>query len=254
MQTVGDIYAAIDRAAPFASAMDFDNAGLLVGSRTQPVHRVLLALDITPSVVCEAVEKGVQLIVSHHPVIFHPLRRVEEGSPVYLLAQAGLAAICAHTNLDLADGIGVNDALAKKLGLENIRKLPGDESGLLRMGELPVPRDGGEFLRDIKQFLSCGSVQATAVPETVQRMAVCGGAGGDFALVAKEAGADLYLTGEAKHNELLEAAAVEMPMAVCGHHATEFPVLAVLQAYLQKAFPQMAFLLTRHTREPYTVI
>lgn len=116
MTLVGDIFDFMCSFAPPALAEEWDNVGLLCGGRETPVSRVLIALDITPAVAAEANKKGAQLVVSHHPVIFHPLRAVEEGSAVWLLVQGGVSAICMHTNLDLCEG-GVNDALAETLGL-----------------------------------------------------------------------------------------------------------------------------------------
>lgn len=119
MITIGDIYDDIDSFAPFSTALGFDNVGLLVGSRKDPVERILVALDITPAVIEEAKRQGAQLIVSHHPVIFQPLRRLSRDSIPYQLAQAGIGAVCAHTNLDMARG-GVNDCLGETLGLKNL--------------------------------------------------------------------------------------------------------------------------------------
>ncbi len=117
MTTVKQINCFIDQIAPFETAMDFDNCGLLVGDPVGTVTSVLLSLDITEEVVKEAKEKGAELIISHHPVIFKPLKRLMNGDIPYLLAKEGIHAICAHTNLDMADG-GVNTCLADCLGLQ----------------------------------------------------------------------------------------------------------------------------------------
>lgn len=119
---VADILNKINSIAPFALTMDFDNTGLLVGDPTQPVKKALVALDCTMEAISEAKKMGAQLIVTHHPVIFHPLKKVTAGSVVYRLVQEGISVISAHTNLDIAGG-GVNDCLAQKLGLENITGL-----------------------------------------------------------------------------------------------------------------------------------
>ncbi len=119
MITIGEIYDYIDGFAPFSTALGFDNAGLLVGSRNDTVEKILVALDVTPAVIEEARQQGAQLIVSHHPVIFQPLRRLSRDSIPYRLAQAGIGAVCAHTNLDMAQG-GVNDCLGETLGLKNL--------------------------------------------------------------------------------------------------------------------------------------
>ena len=111
MSTVKDIYNYIDKIAPFNSAMDFDNCGMLVGNYSAVVNKVLLSLDITSSVIQEAKEIGANLIISHHPVIFNPIKRLDSNSMPYLLAKNDINAICAHTNLDMVEG-GVNSSLA----------------------------------------------------------------------------------------------------------------------------------------------
>ena len=122
MSNVTQIYRAIDELAPFWLTMDFDNTGILVGDRQQTVSRALLALDCTCSVVQEAAQRGAQLIITHHPVIFNPIKRVNEDTVVYQLIRAGIAVISAHTNLDIAQG-GVNDVLAQTIGLQACRGL-----------------------------------------------------------------------------------------------------------------------------------
>ena len=114
--TVGDIYGFINEIAPFSLQQGYDNSGICAGSRKSPVSRVLTALDITGAVVEEAAEKGCELVLSHHPVIFRPLRTLSPENPAVKLAVRGIAAICMHTNFDSAEG-GMNDILAAKLGL-----------------------------------------------------------------------------------------------------------------------------------------
>ena len=137
MATVLDIYRYLDKKAPFSLQMSFDNAGFLVGRGESLVKRSMVALDITEEVIEEAKEVGCQLIVSHHPIIFHPAKTVTDKDPtgrcLLALAENHIAAVCAHTNLDMVEG-GVNDALAKKLGLTETEFL--DENGVDR--EAPV--------------------------------------------------------------------------------------------------------------------
>ena len=124
-----EVYRALDGWAPFETQMDFDNAGFLVGRGERPVSRVLVALDITEQVVEESGLWGAQLVVSHHPVIFHPVKTITDASPLgrtlLRLAELGIAAICAHTNLDAAQG-GVNDVLAHRLALVDTAMLHQD--------------------------------------------------------------------------------------------------------------------------------
>ena len=156
MAIVNDIYAFLNEIAPVRYQMDFDNAGFLVGDGGTAVKKALLALDITDDVIAEAVELRAQLIVSHHPLIFTPLRHATTddlaGRKVLTLAQHGISTICMHTNLDIADG-GVNDALMAALGAEVTGGLEPagtavDGSALTcgRIGKLPEPMTMAEFL------------------------------------------------------------------------------------------------------------
>lgn len=129
MPSLEDVYNAVNTLAPFELAMDWDNAGLLIGGKDDPVTRALVALDVTDTVLDEAVRTKAQLLVTHHPVIFHPIKRIETGSLPYRLIQSGIGVISAHTNLDIAEG-GVNDRLAQALGL-------GCVEGLEETGESP---------------------------------------------------------------------------------------------------------------------
>lgn len=144
MSTVLQIYEAIDRLAPFSLSMDFDNTGILVGDRQKKVERALLALDCTKEVLRQAKELGAQLIITHHPIIFHPIKRVNEDSLVYHLLRSDIAVISAHTNLDIAQG-GVNDLLAKRHRLERLPWLAADGCAgniFPRQDRQPSRRDG----------------------------------------------------------------------------------------------------------------
>ena len=124
--TVNDIYSFLNEFAPFDTACDFDNAGLLIGAKDAEVDKCIIALDCTEAVVDEAIQKGAQLIITHHPVIFSGLKSVLADSLVYRLIENNISVISAHTNLDIADG-GVNDCLAKALGLKDVKKIVCDD-------------------------------------------------------------------------------------------------------------------------------
>ena len=137
MTSVQEILGFLNELAPFDTQESWDNSGLLIGSADQAVTVAALALDITTETVQLAQQAGAQLLISHHPVIFHPIKRVQANDPVYALIAAGLTAVCAHTNLDAAQG-GVNDCLAQLLGLQNVESLPLPSTQLLlRRGTLP---------------------------------------------------------------------------------------------------------------------
>ena len=243
MTTAGEIYAYIDRFAPFHTAMDFDNPGLLVGDQDAPVTSVLLALDITAAVVKEAEKAGCQLIVSHHPVIFHPLKRLGSHDAPYLLAKAGISAVCAHTNLDLAEG-GVNTCLADRLELGQVRPLKEYENtGLAEglIGSLERELSPELFAEFVKEKLGCGGLKYTCGRRAVKTVALCGGAGAYLLYDAVSAGADAFVTADTKHHELLAADELGLTLVDAGHFCTEDVVIEPLLEKLRSAFPSVKF-------------
>ncbi len=240
MPTVKDIYSAIDSLAPFNTALEFDNAGLLVDRFGDEVKTVAVCLDITADRVNEAKNIGAELIVSHHPVIFSPLKKLDTASPVYALASINIAAICAHTNLDAASG-GVNDALADALGLTDTEPLSdGDDRypPMARMGFVPE-MTADEFALYVKTKLNLGGVKFVPSKGTVKRVAVCGGAGEDFIFSAMANRCDALVTGESKHHINLIAKQNGFGFYACGHFATEQVVKARLAEYIKTEFPQL---------------
>lgn len=191
MATVKDVWNLLDRKAPFRTQMDFDNAGFLVGRGDQQVTRVLVALDITPEVIREAAEKGCQLILAHHPVIWGKVGQITDetatGRKVLALIEQGIAAICAHTNLDAAEG-GVNTALALRLGLRDQVPLAVDGTdeagrpyGVGRVGQLEGgPMTVDHFARRAKETLGLSGIRVLDAGVPVQRVAVGGGACGSM--------------------------------------------------------------------------
>ncbi len=255
MSTVFDLYSAIDQFAPFSLSMDFDNTGILVGDRHQPVSKVLLALDCTMDVVNYAKEIGTQLIITHHPVIFHPIKRVNEDSVVYHLIRSQIAVISAHTNLDIAEG-GVNDVLAQAVGLQNISGLelldPAAQSYLGRIGTLSNPISASEFAALVKESLHARSVKFADAGNKIQKVALCSGSGADCLASALAAGADALLTSEVKQHEYLNAAAAGISIFDAGHFDTEDIVIETLKEKLAGIFPDITFC-TTHTCPIYAI-
>lgn len=250
MSTVTHIYDAIDRLAPFWLTMDFDNTGILVGDRNREVSCALLALDCTPAVVEQAKQLGAQLIVTHHPVIFHPLKRVNEDAVVYQLIRSDIAVISAHTNLDIAQG-GVNDALASAIGLRDCRglELLNEQTGawLGRIGTLPEPLSPEAFAAHIKACLNASSIKFSAAPRVIRTVALCSGSGADCLDAAISAGADALLTSEVKQHEYLAAAAAGISIFDAGHFDTEDIVIEPLRDYLAKEIPDVHFFTTHRS-------
>ncbi len=230
--TVGEVYAFLQNRAPFETAEAYDNAGLLVGSAEMPADRILVTLDITPAAVRAAEERDAGLIVSHHPVIFHPLRRLSADSVPFLLASNRIAAICAHTNLDRAAG-GVNDLLATALGLSGVQSAP---DGICRIGTLPRPMSPEDFAAYVGGRLGT-PVRMREGDTLLERVAVCGGAGGDFLIpLLQEGGAGAAVTGELKHHEWL-ALPSGVTVVEAGHYHTEICMAEGMARWLREAFP-----------------
>ena len=227
-----DILQALDKKAPFSLAEEWDNVGLLIGSADHEVSRVLVTLDATVGAIEAAKAVGAELIVTHHPVIFSPLKELDSNGIPYALAAAGIDVISVHTNADKANG-GVNDVLAARLGLNDLRTT---EDGFCRIGTLGEPTDATSFAKTVAETLD------TAVRVNdgglIRTVAVCGGSGGDF--ITPLAGEiDAFVSGEVRHHQWLEANALGVTVVEAGHYATEVPIVDTLCEWLNEAFPAL---------------
>jgi dinuclear metal center YbgI/SA1388 family protein len=218
--------------------MDFDNCGLLVGGKDSAVTKAIVALDITDSVINEAVELGAELVISHHPVIFNPIKSVDNRSVIYKLAQNNLSALCLHTNLDLSPEFGVNTCLAEAVGVKNGMFAEGE---CLLIGELEKVQAPEEFALNVKKALNCNGLRYTPVKDKIKTVAICSGSGGDYAPLAKEYNADVLLTGEIRHHEILLANALGISVVDAGHFKTEDIVIEPLCKKLRDKFPDVEF-------------
>lgn len=239
MTKVKDILAFTESFAPLCSCADFDNCGILSGDENASVTKVLLALDITKAVIDEAKDMGAELIISHHPVIFTPIKRLSRDSIPYLLAKEDITALCLHTNLDRAEDSGVNTALANALSLQEQRFYPED---FLLLGNLRKAMTLTEFLNFVKERLNSPCVACAGDMESVTKVAVSSGAGADGYHKAIALGADVFLTGEARHHEYLMAAEGEIPLVTAGHFHTEDVVISPLLKKLSEEFPHIGFI------------
>ena len=240
MATVADILQFMETLAPRNLKMDWDNVGLLCGSKSSAVTKVLVALDPFEGVCREAAEIGAELIVTHHPLIFQaPTAITDEtsiGRSIQLLCRHGISAINAHTNLDIAPG-GVNDVLAAKLGLENIATVD-PEGGLLRMGEVTA-QPLADFLDSVKKNLGSLGLRYVDGGKLVRKVAVGGGSCAGAMLEAVDAGCDTFVTADVKYNQFWDAKDLGLNLIDAGHFHTENPVVAVLAEKLQAVFPEI---------------
>lgn len=248
MTTVHDILTRLETLAPNDMKMDWDNVGLLCGSRRTAVTKVLVALDPFEGVCREAKAFGAELIVTHHPLIFQPVKAVTDetslGRSIQLLCENHISAINAHTNLDCAPG-GVNDRLAAILGLQNISVIEpmgtdpqGREWGLLRRGTVKE-QSLGDFLNTVKSSLHCEGLRYVDGGKPVHRVAVGGGACAGELMDAVKAGCDTFVTSDIKYNQFWDAQDLGLNLIDAGHFYTENPITAYLAEEIAATFPDL---------------
>ena len=246
-----DFCACMENIAPRALALDFDNVGLLVEPDHTEIKKVLLALDCTTTTAQEAIDMGADLLISHHPQFFHGVKSIGFTSPITgaaaLLLRHGIGHYAAHTNLDAAEG-GVNDTLAALLELRDTEPIPPENIG--RVGTLPVPVKLSELANKCNRLLDSHGGYAGDPDRIVSRVAVLGGSGGGDLEYAQAAGAEAFLTGEAKHNQILEAWERKLPLILCGHYETERVVLKSLKDRLQMLAPDVQYTITLREKAP----
>ena len=248
MVTVGEILNYIETLAPRSMKMDWDNVGLLCGSRATPVTKVLVALDPFEGVCREAEAIGAQLIVTHHPLIFQAPKAITDetsvGRSILKLCAAGISAINAHTNLDCAPG-GVNEVLAQRLELKDVTVIrpngtdeEGNEWGLLRCGYVPE-EDLSVFLGEVKRKLDAPGLRYVDGGKPVCKVAVGGGSCAGSILDVLSAGCDTFVTADIKYNQFWDAQDLGLNMIDAGHFATENPIVPVLAGKIAAAFPEI---------------
>ena len=245
--TVQQVLEEMRRIAPPELAESWDNVGLLVDAG-RPVDAILTTLDITAPVVEEAVESGCSLIVSHHPVIFDPIKRITADDLPALLLKGGVSAICMHTNLDAAPG-GVNDTLAELLGMRDTVPFA-DGCGRIGTVDATTARELAELC---EKTLGPG-VRYVEAGHPVLRLAEVSGAGGSYWKEALDLGADCLVTGEANHHAACDAKRLGMGLVAAGHWATERPIAGVLARRLKEAFPEVPVTVSQADKDPFTYL
>lgn len=246
MATVHEIYQAIDRLAPFDSCESFDNVGLLIGDPETEVSRVLLTLDVTLEAVQEAAEKGCPLIISHHPVIFHPLKNIPFGSVQGELLSHQIAVISAHTNMDKAH---LNAALARKIGLLDFQPLPEDLCA--GEGRLPEPVPLEQLIGHLAAALSLHGLRAYDAGKPVQKVMLCCGGGGSMVHDAIRRGDDLLISGDFKHDQVIDAGNASLSCIDAGHFETERHFLPLMRSLLAGQFPGVQFIEAESCKPPF---
>lgn len=258
MMRVSEVIAPLEEAAPLCLQESYDNSGLLVGDWNAEIESALLCVDITEAVLEEAIELGAGLIISHHPVIFHPLRRITGDTyierTVAKAVRHGIALYACHTNLDSAPG-GMSHMLGNLLGLRNVLLLDCTQRGILGAGfgvvgeptcELPTL----EFLGQVKERLSLQCIRYSDLTRPLtRRVAICTGAGASMMSDAKRAGADVYISSDFKYNDFLDADR-ELVIADVGHFESEYCAINLIYEIIRKKIATFALHKSVHSVNP----
>ncbi|MBQ1463876.1 MAG: Nif3-like dinuclear metal center hexameric protein [Ruminococcus sp.] len=254
---ISKVYSFLDSICPFGTQEKWDNSGWLVESATRECETVLLTLDITNSAVNEAASKLSNLIISHHPVIFDPIKRVFANDPVHKLVYNDISAICMHTNLDIAAG-GTNGVILRKLlhyyriegEHENFEEL-GDGLNLGWIVNLTEEVELRDFAKEMKKLFGCPYVRFTSgIRRKVRRIAFCSGSGGSMLSLAAKKGCDVLMTGDVKHDVWISSQNMGIALLDCGHFHTENPVLIELRRALEEKFPQLDVDIAESSTDP----
>ncbi len=242
--TVGEVYDYLNTYAPFRLQDSFDNSGLLVGSRDKSVYRIAVCLDITNEVVDECEHVGAQLIISHHPVIFGGIKRIDINNPVYRLIKADIAAICAHTNVDMVRG-GISDIMYSLMGFGDPKNAPvldvihqDKNIGYGRIAYLDFEISADGLAEKAKTVFSAQGVKYVDGGKSIKSVAVSSGAGNDEVYNCIKMGIDAIITGDVKHHGFVDARNAGVTVIDAGHYATENIIVGVLKQKLAAHFPE----------------
>ena len=238
--TVGEIYGCFDNVFPFETQEKWDNSGLLVNSGSD-CSKVLLTLDIDKRAVDEAELKAVDMVISHHPVIFSPLKSISAEMPVYRLIKNDISAVCMHTNVDVSP-FGTNGVILRELeknfGFDGEPEhFNSDECGYVCTFRETVPLT--DFAEILKKIFGCQCIRVSADAGAVKRAAFCSGSGGSFLAEAAASGCDAYITGDVKHDVWMDAQSLGVKLFDCGHFHTENPVIWEFRRILEEKFPRL---------------
>ena len=256
-----EIMQVIEAAYPRSAALDFDNVGLLAGRAGKEVNRVYLALDATDAVIDRAIEAGADMLITHHPLIFSPMKRVTDedfiGRRVVKLIQSDIAYYAMHTNYDV---LGMATLSEKILGIKNSQVLDvtmcedGNEEGIGRVGDLEKPMTLEECCVYVKHKLKLGSLKVFGdMNGTVSRLAVSPGSGKSAVAPAIAKGADVLVTGDIGHHDGLDAVEQGLAVIVAGHYGTEYIFIDDMKHFLEDKLPVLD-VMTTPIIHPFQVI
>ncbi len=260
---VKEVTTYLEDIAPLRFQEKYDNAGLIYGDPNMDVNGALISLDCTPDIIDEAISLGVNMVISHHPIVF---KGIKQFRPNYYVDQTIIKAIkndiaiyAIHTNLDNVLRCGVNEKIASKIGLENIdilRPSPLDRMeteytlGAGVIGDLHTPMDEQVLLDHLKHSLHLQVIKHTALlGAQAKKIAICGGSGSFLLSDAIRQGADVYISADFKYHEYFDANG-QILIADIGHYESEYSTIELLFELLTQKFPKFAAHSTKVVTNP----
>lgn len=258
---VNELTGWLDEHFPAAAAEDWDNVGLLTGDDEREVHHVFLALDLTDETLEEAIEAGADMIVTHHPMIFSGIKKINNhsftGRRILKLVREGISYYAMHTNYDI---LGMADLSAGYLELSETKvlsatgEMDGETIGFGRVGKIPAKMTLKEYALLVKKNLKLADVKVYGnLDQMVETAAVCTGSGKSMISDVLVAGADVYVTGDIDHHTGIDTVAQGLCIIDAGHYGTEYIFMEDMKERLEKAFPELKFTCAK-VKSPYTIL
>ncbi len=252
-----DIISAINNYAPLSLQEKWDNSGVQLGDVTAPCRGVLLCVDVTEQVVAEAARRGCNLIVSHHPLLFKGLRNITGSTPVeravIAAIRGGITVYSGHTSLDSAPG-GISHCMVRMLGarFESVLEpsAPGAETGLGAVAVFETPLNEDAFVRLVKDTFG-SSVCRCSRPagRNIERLALCGGSGGEFIPRAVASGAQAYLTSDVRYHDFVDHGG-DIFIVDIGHYESESCAKQIFYRIISEKFPNFAVYYSQTEQNP----
>lgn len=255
---IKEVIAALERFAPLPLQESWDNAGLQVGLTEAEVSGALLCLDVNESIIDEALKKGCNLVVSHHPLLFHGLKQISDCDSVQRTVvkaiKNDITVVSMHTNMDNARG-GVNFKMAEKLRLKDVdffarKTVDGIECGSGVVGTLSEPMSATNFINFVKKQFGVESAYCNELLQTeISRVAICGGAGDFLIDDAIRCNADAFITGE-MHYHVYFGHEQQIQICVIGHYQSEQYTSEIFQSIIKERCPEVKTYIAETTTNP----
>ncbi len=252
MSIIKEVFNAMNEIAPFNLAEQWDNSGLLIGDMNDNVTKSLICLDVTDDIVDEAIEKNCELIISHHPLIFTPLKSISTQSIYAKLIKNDIGVISAHTNFDIANG-GINDIIVEKLNAkitQNYIEPTFDNTiGLGKIATLEDKFSAEDFAEKLKRIFHSTVIRYNDTVKKISKIAICSGSGGSILPIISNQNVDAFITGDVKHDQFIDAQREGLTIFDAGHFYTENIALENLAQRLSDKLPSVDFSIADNNKD-----